>query len=122
MWFGTSRDDDGRPAVNPIVGLMLIFLAPIAASLINLAISRSREYQADQTGAEICGHPEALANALAKLEQGTQMRPMGANPAFGNMYTVRPDPGNWFTNLMSTHPPIAERIARLEEMEGRRRV
>lgn len=118
MWgFGAMRDEDDRPGVNPIVGMMLVFLAPLAATVINLAISRAREYQADETGAEICGHPEALASALAKLEQGTQMLPMGVNPALGNMYTVRPDPGNWLTNLMSTHPPIPDRIARLEEME-----
>jgi heat shock protein HtpX len=118
--FGRDRDDRDGGGINPLVAILVMILAPIAASLINLAISRSREYQADATGAEICGHPEALANALAKLEQGTQMRPMGANPALGNMYTVRPDPGNWFTNLMSTHPPIPERIARLEEMSIKR--
>lgn len=120
-WYGVGyRDRDDQGGVNPIAGLLLVFLAPIAASLINLAISRSREYQADETGAEICGHPEALASALAKLEQGTQMRPMNVNAALGNMYTVRPDQGNWFTNMMSTHPPIPERIARLEEMAVKR--
>jgi heat shock protein HtpX len=117
-WYGMGsyRDRDERSGVSPIAAMLLLFLAPIAASLINLAISRSREFEADATGAEICGHPEALANALAKLEQGTQARPMAVNAALGNMYTVRPDPGNWFTNMMSTHPPIPERIARLEEM------
>ncbi|HEY9789638.1 MAG TPA: zinc metalloprotease HtpX [Candidatus Obscuribacterales bacterium] len=123
VWWGggfRNRDDD-RGGGGNLIGLILVaVLAPLAASLINLAISRSREYQADQTGAEICGHPEALANALAKLEQGSQRIPMGVNPALGNMYTVKPDPGNWFTNIMSTHPPIPERINRLEEMAVRK--
>jgi heat shock protein HtpX len=121
-WYGIGyrdRDDRGGGGGNILAGLLVVFLAPVAASLVNLAISRSREYQADETGAEICGHPEALAHALAKLEEGAQARPMNVNAALGNMYTVRPDPRNWFNNLMSTHPPIPERIARLEEMAAK---
>ncbi len=113
--YGGRGEGDDRP--NPVFALVLMIAAPIAASLINLAISRSREFEADRTGAQICGHPEALASALAKLEEGTQIRPMtGVNPAMGNMFTVRPDVGNWFVNLMSTHPPIEERIKRLLSM------
>ena len=115
---GSRRYDDGdqRNEPNPIVMFMMMLAAPIAASLINLAISRTREFDADKTGADMCGHPEALASALRKLEMYNQRMPSNVNPALGNMYTVRPDPSNWITNMMSTHPPIAERIARLQEM------
>ena len=112
--FGGDRDREG--GVNPIFAFALMILAPIAATLINLAISRSREYEADHTGAEICGHPEALASALSKLQMGAQQIPMNANPAMTNMYIVKPDAASFVTNLMSTHPPLEERIKRLEEM------
>lgn len=116
-FFGGARnDDDGGSAPNPMVVFLMMLAAPLAATLINLAISRTREYDADATGASICGHPEALASALAKLEQVNNRIPAGVNPALGNMYTVRPDRGNWVTNMLSTHPPIPERIARLQEM------
>jgi heat shock protein HtpX len=117
MWGFGGRDRDR--GFNPIFALLLMVLAPLAATLINLAISRSREYQADASGAEICGNPEALASALAKLDEGSRMIPMGVNAAMGNMFTVHPDTGNWFTSLMSTHPPIPERINRLEQMAHR---
>lgn len=113
---GGRRDDDGGSAPNPMVVFLMMLAAPLAATLINLAISRTREYDADATGAALCGHPEALASALAKLEQVNNRIPAGVNPALGNMYTVRPDRGNWVTNMLSTHPPIPERIARLQEM------
>jgi heat shock protein HtpX len=115
MYLGGDRDND-RGGGNAIFGLLLMILAPIAAALINLAISRSREYQADATGAEICGHPEALASALAKLEYGSANIPMQTNPALSSLYIVKPDQNNWFVSLMSTHPPIPERIKRLEAM------
>lgn len=118
VYFVGGRRDDGEEGINPIMAILMMIAAPIAATLVNLAISRTREFDADKTGAEICGHPEALASALAKLEQVNNRMYSNVNPALGNMYTVRPDRGNWITNMLSTHPPIPERIARLEEMEA----
>jgi heat shock protein HtpX len=113
--FGGRRDDDeGRG--NLIGGILMIILAPIAAALIQMAISRSREFQADATGARICGNPLALANALRKLHAGSQRIPMDANPATAHMFIVNPLRGGGFVNLFSTHPPMEERIARLEKM------
>jgi len=116
MYLGPSYSDrEDRP--NPIFLLLLAITAPLAASLINLAISRSREYEADATGAKICGHPLALASALAKIQALAQQVPMrSANPALSSLYIVKPQEGNWMINLMSTHPPIPDRIKRLEEM------
>ena len=119
MYFGNSynsNSDDNRPA-NPIFVLLLVLLAPLAASLINLGISRSREFEADATGAHICGQPLALASALAKIEKLSQFRPMtAANPALSSLYIAQPNQAGWLMNLFSTHPPMVERIARLEEM------
>jgi heat shock protein HtpX len=109
-------DDREQRNVNPIFAILLMFLAPVAAGLIQMAVSRSREYEADATGARLCHHPDQLASALSKLEQGAAMRPMGANPAFANLYIVRPDPASFFMNLMSTHPPIPDRIERLRQI------
>lgn len=115
-YLGGNRDRNGGG--NPLFSLLLVILAPIAATLINLAISRAREYQADKTGAEITQDPEALANALAKLDKGSQQIPFtNVNPALSSLYIVKPNPDNWFINLYSTHPPIVERIKRLEELE-----
>jgi heat shock protein HtpX len=111
MYFGGGDDREGR---NPLFSLLLMVLAPIAATLINLAISRSREYEADATGARLCGHPLALASALSKIENVTQQVPMRSNPALSSLYIMKPDPRNWFVNIFSTHPPTADRIARLE--------
>ena len=94
----------------------MIILAPIAAMLIQMAISRSREYEADSTGARICGNPLALASALKKLEVGAQRIPMDANPATAHMFTVNPLRGGGLMSLFSTHPPMEKRIARLENM------
>ncbi|HIA51987.1 MAG TPA: protease HtpX [Candidatus Melainabacteria bacterium] len=114
IYFMGSRDEDGP---NPIVMLVAAILAPIAATLINLAISRSREYEADATGAEMCGKPLELADALAKIERGAQVRPMtDANPAYASLYISNPFPQNWLVNLMSTHPPTQERIFRLQQI------
>src|SRR5581483_392067 len=99
-----------------IGGLLMIIIAPIAAALIQMAISRSREYQADATGAKICGNPIWLANALRKLEMGSQRVPLDANPATAHMFIVNPLHGGGITNLFSTHPPLEDRIARLETM------
>lgn len=113
--FGGRRDDD-EGSGGVIGGILMIILAPIAALLIQMAISRSREYQADATGARICGNPLWLANALRKLEVGSQRVPLDANPATAHMFIVNPLRGGGLRNLFSTHPPLEDRIARLESM------
>jgi heat shock protein HtpX len=115
MYGGFSSDERER-GINPVFAIAMAVLAPLAAMVIKMAISRTREYDADRTGAGITNDPEALASALAKLEQGAQAIPREVNPAFSNLYIVRPDFPNWFSNLMSTHPPIEDRIKRLQEM------
>lgn len=118
FFFGGSGDDEG----NPIVGLLMLILAPIAAMLIQMAISRSREYGADRGGAEICGNPLALASALENLERGVQQRPMqNANPASAHMFIVNPLRGGGMASLFSTHPPVKERVKRLRELATGRR-
>jgi heat shock protein HtpX len=100
----------------------MLILAPIAAAFIQMAISRSREYQADATGAHLCGNPLWLASALKKLEAGSQRIPMNATPTTAHLFIVNPLLGGGFSSLFSTHPPMAARIARLEEMAyGHRR-
>ena len=112
-------DDREQGAGGAIAALLTIILAPIAALLIQLAVSRSREYEADRTGAEVSGDPMALASALRKLERATQVVPsQTAQPAFAHLYIVNPLSGQTLANLFSTHPPIEERIRRLEEMAG----
>ena len=111
---GRRNDDEGSGGV--LGGILMIILAPIAALLIQMAISRSREYQADATGARICGNPLWLANALKKLEVGSQRVPLDANPATAHMFIVNPLRGGGLRNLFSTHPPLEDRIARLESM------
>jgi heat shock protein HtpX len=112
--FGGMRDDDEG---GGIVGILVMsIIAPIAAMLIQMAISRSREYLADETGAHLAHDPEALARALEKLAKGTQRAPMDANPSTAHMFTVNPLTGRGMMNLFSTHPPIEERIARLRSM------
>jgi len=114
--FGRSDDDDG---VNPFAALLMIFVAPIAATIIQLAISRSREFGADDTGARIHGNPESLARALEKLEMATSMRPLPVNPSMAHLFIVNPLKGAMFSGLFSTHPPIEERIRRLRSMPVR---
>lgn len=110
--FG-GRDD--RDEGGGIIGLLLaIIVAPIAALMIQMAISRSREYQADATGAQISGKPMGLANALLKLDRASQTAPSDANPATAHMFIVNPLAGGGLMGLFSTHPPIPERVARLE--------
>jgi len=114
-----GRDDRQQGAGSAIVGLVMIIVAPIAALLIQLAISRSREYQADRAGAEVSGDPLALASALRKLERASQAIPsQTAQPAFAHLYIVNPLSGGTLAGLFRTHPPIEERIRRLEEMAG----
>jgi heat shock protein HtpX len=119
MMFGGygGRDDDNR---NPFAALLLVLLAPIAAAMIQLAISRSREYGADETGARIIGNPEALASALEKLEMASTRRPLEVNPAVAHMFIVNPLKGVNFNGLFSTHPPLEERIRRLRSMQPAR--
>jgi len=115
MFGGASRDDD--EGGSNIVGLILMaILAPIAATLIQMAISRSREYLADAGGAKISGKPYGLAGALEKLSQASQAIPMNANPSTAHMFIVNPLTGRSLMNFFSTHPPIEERIARLRSM------
>jgi heat shock protein HtpX len=121
MMFGGygGRDDREQGAGGALVGLLMIILAPIAAMLIQLAVSRSREYEADRTGAEVSGDPLALASALRKLERATEVIPsQTAQPAFAHLYIVNPLRGQAWAGLFSTHPPIEERIRRLEAMAG----
>jgi heat shock protein HtpX len=118
MIFGGGRrdsDDDG----SPIAALVMMIVAPIAAMLVQMAISRTREYEADKGGARLVGNPFGLANALLKLERGAQAVPMDANPATAHMFIVNPLSGKGLIKLFSTHPPIEERVKRLKEMAGR---
>jgi len=115
MFGGVNRDDD--EGGSNIVGLILMaVLAPIAATLIQMAISRSREFLADAGGAKISGKPYGLAGALEKLSRASQAIPMNANPSTAHMFIVNPLTGRSLMNLFSTHPPIEERIARLRSM------
>jgi heat shock protein HtpX len=108
-----SRDDEGS---NPLAALIMIIVAPIAAMLIQMAISRSREYDADEGGAKISGDPMALANALRRLEAAKDEIPMKATPATAHMFIINPLSGKSLMNMFSTHPPIEDRIKRLEDM------
>ncbi len=115
MMFGGSRSDD-REGGSPLGGILMMIVAPIAAMMIQMAISRSREYLADEGGAKIGGNPLSLANALRKLEQKAEQIPMQASPATAHMFIVNPLSGGGLMKLFSTHPPMEERIARLEAM------
>lgn len=119
MIFGGSRRDDEDS--NPIAAIVMMIVAPIAAMLVQMAISRSREFGADEGGAEIAGNPMYLANALKKLDMASKQIPMDANPATAHMFIVNPLTGGGLMKLFSTHPPMEERIARLEAMRGARR-
>ncbi|PLX88443.1 MAG: protease HtpX [Desulfuromonas sp.] len=115
---GNSDEEEGGGMLS---GLALAFIAPMAAMLIQMAVSRSREYLADASGAKICGNPLALANALRKLQMGAQMTPMQeATPATSHLFIVNPLSGSSMLKLFSTHPPMEERIARLEAMATER--
>ncbi len=117
--FGGGRSDE-EGGSNPLAAIALAILAPIAAMLIQMAISRSREFLADATGAKISGQPLALASALGKIEGYAKEIPMrGANPATENMFIISPFSAGTAANWFSTHPPTAERIRRLREMAGR---
>jgi heat shock protein HtpX len=113
---GGSRDDEQGGGLGGIGLLVMSILAPIAALLIQMAISRSREYQADASGAGFSGHPEGLANALEKLGVYSKRLPMQASPQTAHMFIVNPLSGRNLMNLFSTHPPLEDRIARLRGM------
>ena len=117
MFFG-GRDSEGRPA-NPIVSILVMILAPLAATVIQLAISRAREYEADRGGAEISGDPDALADALEKINayaRGIPMATAEAHPETAQMMIMNPLSGGGLRGLFSTHPPAEERVARLRAM------
>jgi heat shock protein HtpX len=127
FWTGMGRDSRRNDPISGIVTILAFILAPLAAVVIQMAISRSREYEADRSGAEITGSPLALARALEKLEAGTRSIPMQVNPSTAQLFIA--DPLKAFgrrrsggmgslTRLFSTHPPIAERVERLSEMAG----
>ena len=114
MIFGGRNDEEGQ---NPIAVIAMMIIAPIAAMVIQMAISRSREYLADRDGAKIHGNPRHLARALEKLQRGAERAPMDASPATAHMFIVNPLRGSGVMKFFSTHPPVAERIRRLEQME-----
>jgi heat shock protein HtpX len=112
----SPRDEDGRPT-NPLFGLLVAILGPVAAMLLQMAISRSREYLADDFGAHVTGRPDALASALAKISGMNARHPMqNAEPATAHMMIVNPLTGRGLMSMFSTHPPIEHRIARLNAM------
>jgi heat shock protein HtpX len=112
MWFGGDNDSP----LGLIGSLAMVLLAPLAATLIQLGISRQREYSADATGAQISGSPESLASALLRLEEGAKAMPMHVNQATEPLYIVKPFSGGGFARIFSTHPPIEERVRRLRRM------
>ena len=119
MLFGGGRSDDGERSVSPVVAMLMMFLAPMAASLIQMAISRSREFEADRVGAEISRDPKALASALQKISDYAHQihNPTAeAHPETGQMMIINPLAGVSFDSLFSTHPKTEERVARLMAM------
>lgn len=116
MFFGGGGRDDDRP--NPLVAIAMMILAPMAALLVQMAVSRSREYGADITGAKLVGYPQGLIGALKKLQAAvTTQRPLqGATPSTAHLFIVNPLRGRSLANLFSTHPPLEERIARLSRL------
>jgi heat shock protein HtpX len=112
LWFGGDNDSP----LSLVASLAMVLLAPIAASIIQLSISRQREYSADAGGASICGNPESLASALLRLEQGAADMPMQVNQASEPLYIVKPFSAKGMAGLFSTHPPIEERVKRLRQM------
>jgi heat shock protein HtpX len=112
FWFGGSRDDDDRG--SPVAAIAMMILAPIAAMLIQMAISRSREYDADAASAKYVGSPYPLIGGLEKLESWSKKIPMDASPSTAHMFIIKPFTGQSIMRLFSTHPSTEERIARLQ--------
>ena len=115
MFGGRSSDDENRGG-NPLGLILMAVLAPLAAMLVQLAVSRAREFQADATGARVAGRPWGLAQALEKLERANKIAPMAVNPSTAHLFIVNPLGGDVLMRLFSTHPPIEERVARLRAM------
>jgi heat shock protein HtpX len=113
FWFGGSRDDEDRG--SPVAAIAMMILAPFAAMLIQMAISRSREYDADAASAKYVGSPYPLIGGLQKLETWSQRIPMDASPATAHMFIIKPFTGKSIMRLFSTHPSTEDRIARLQE-------
>lgn len=116
MFAGISRDDDSRGGSNALFGLLMLIVAPLLAMIIQLWISRTREYQADESGARIAGTPHGLASALAKISRYSERIPVSPNPATAHMYIYSPLSGRSVLRIFSTHPPVEERIRRLKNM------
>jgi heat shock protein HtpX len=115
--MGSSRDDDREGGTNPLVMLLMLILAPLAAMLIQMAVSRSREYGADATGAQLVGYPNGLIGALRKLQSAQARIPLhGATPSTAHLFIVNPFSGRSLMTLFSTHPPLEDRIERLQQM------
>ena len=117
IFFGGGQDDNNRNS-NPIAGILLLILAPVSAMLIQLAISRSREYAADATGAEYTKRPQDLANALIKIENVANNVPMNVNPSISSLYIQNPLRTDGIKELFSTHPKTENRVAKLIQMEN----
>ena len=113
MFFGSGRSEHDREGSNPLVALATIIVAPLAAALIQAAISRSREYDADAGGAKIAGGPNGLVSALRKIEAAAQVVPMDANPATAHMFIIKPFSAQGLMGLFSSHPPTERRIEAL---------
>ena len=119
LMFGGMRGNRNNGAAM-LLQLVAIILAPLAAMLVKMAISRSREYLADATGARIAGTPDGLASALSKMSRAAERNPMRINEAASHMFIVNPIAGQRFSNLFSTHPPLEQRVARLRRIEDKR--
>ena len=116
MFFGGGRHDDDDEGVNPVAAMMMLFLGPLAASLIQMAISRTREFSADAAAAKYTGTPYGLISGLQKLESYSHSIPMQASPATAHMFIIKPFSGQSLMKLFSTHPPTQDRIARLRAL------
>jgi heat shock protein HtpX len=117
MWFGAGqRDEREGGGGNPIGLLLMVFLAPLSATVIQMGLSRTREFAADANAARLTGKPQALASALRRLEASAQVMPMQGNPAFAPLLIVNPPVGRQIMNLFATHPPTAARIEKLDEI------
>jgi heat shock protein HtpX len=116
MWFGGARDDRDRRSGNPFALLLMVILAPLAAGLIQMAISRTREFSADATSAKMLGAAQPMINALVKLDAVGKQIPLDASPSMSHMYIMKPFSGGSFFKLFSTHPPTEERIAALRAL------
>jgi len=116
FWFGGASDDDDRGGGNAIAAILMMILGPIAAMLIQMAISRSREYSADEASAKYTGTPYELISALTKLDSYSKRIPMQASPSTAHLFIIKPFSGQGLMNLFSTHPSTEDRIARLQQM------